>query len=307
MRNKWTFKDIPPLSGKVVIVTGGNIGLGYESVRMLAEKGGRVVLVCRNEMKGIEARNKILSKSPDLKIRVMYLDLADLESVRTFAREFKTIYNRLDVLLNNAGIMMGPYGKTKDGLERQFGVNHIGHFALTAHLMDVLASTPNSRVVTISSRAHHYGTIDFDDLNWTNRTYDSKAAYGQSKIANLYFAYELQRRFEKAGLTVKSLAAHPGRSNTNLAHNMGSKYLVFLISKILMPLMTQSAKIGALAGLRAACDEDANGGEYYGPANRDGKSGYPVLLRSDERSYDTEVAQKLWKESEALSGVKFNV
>lgn len=307
MRKKWTEKEIPDLRGKVALVTGGNIGLGFESVKMLAANGAEVILASRNLEKGSKARGKIVTIYPKAKIEALHLDLASLVSVKAFAQKILAKYNRLDILLNNAGIMMGPNGKTADGFERQFGTNHLGHFALTGHLIYLLKNTPDSRIVNISSRAHLYGEIDFDDVMWERKYYDTKAAYGQSKIANLYFTYELQRRIELANLSMESLAAHPGRSNTNLVKNMGSKITVFLVKTFLMPILTQSAKVGALAGIRAAVDPNAKGGEYYGPAGKNGKKGYPIKVDSNALSHDAEIAEKFWKLSEELTGVKIKL
>lgn len=306
MYKDWTSKDIPDLSGKVIIVTGGNIGLGFETVKMLSKKGADIILASRNIDKGESAKSEIL-KHHNAKIKVLPLDLASLASIEEFSSLVKANYNKLDVLLNNAGIMMCPYGKTKDGFELQFGTNHLGHFALTAHLMDLLKTTANSRVVIVSSRGHEYGNIDFNDLMWEERTYDAKSAYRQSKIANLYFAYELQRRLESSNLQIKSIAVHPGRANTNLVQNMGSRLVVKLIKLFLMPLMTQSAPKGALAGIRASVDDKLEGGEYIGPKMKNATKGYPEIMESNVLSQDLTIANKLWTVSEELTGVNFSM
>ncbi|MCT4644894.1 MAG: oxidoreductase [Carboxylicivirga sp.] len=304
---KWTSKDIPEIENKIVIVTGGNIGLGYESVKLLSEKGAEVILACRNKQKGEEAKRKIQALNRDAMVNVMKLDLANLASIREFSSEYKRKYNKLDILLNNAGVMMCPKNETYDGFELQFGTNHLGHFALTGLLFDLLQTTKNSRIVTVSSRAHYSGEIDFNDLMWNNRVYDKALAYAQSKIANLYFTYELQRRIQKSGLSVMSVAAHPGRSNTNLAQHLGSRTINFLIKNILMPIMTQSAQTGALAGIRAAVAPEVNGGEYYGPNGKSEKKGYPVIVESNALSHNIQIAERSWDESEKLTGIKFIV
>ena len=244
--NKWTTDQVPDLSGKVIVVTGGNSGLGYESVKAFAEKGATVVLASRSFDKGKAAREDLLKGKPSGEIAVMELDLGDLSSVQNFADSFQKKYDRLDVLLNNAGIMMTPYGLTSDGLESQMGVNHFGHFALTGLLLDRILATPASRIVNVSSMAHNRGQMDFDNLLFEQgRDYSPIRAYGRSKLANLLFTYELQRRFEQKGHNSLAVAAHPGVAQTNLARYIEGKFFV----KLLMPLFsrfTQDAAMGAL-------------------------------------------------------------
>ena len=216
--NKWTLDNIPDLSGKIMIVTGGNSGLGYESVKALAMKGAEVVLASRSLDKGEQAKQEILKAIPEAKIVVMELDLSDLSSVINFVTAFRKNFSKLDVLLNNAGIMMTPYFKTTDGFEAQFGTNHLGHFALTGLLSDLILSTPGSRIVNVSSGAHKSGAMDFDNLQFENgRGYTPMKAYGRSKLSNLLFTYELQRKLESARKDTISVAAHPGIAMTNLA------------------------------------------------------------------------------------------
>ena len=308
MKNSnWTIDHIPDLSGKVIIVTGGNSGLGYESVKALAMKGAEVILASRFAEKGDEAKSAILKDFPDGKIRVMQLDLSDLDSVRRFAGKFLDEYEKLDVLMNNAGIMMTPYFKTKDGFEGQFGVNHLGHFALTGLLQDLLLRTPGSRIVNVSSGAHKMGKVDFSDLQFENgRAYSPIKSYGQSKLSNLLFTYELQRKLESAQKDSISLAAHPGSSMTNLGRHLEGK----LIYKILFPLfkrMSQDQAQGALPQIRASVDPSAKGGEYYGPDGRREMTGYPVLVPSNEASHNLSDAARLWEESEKLTGVKIDI
>ncbi|HSH20770.1 MAG TPA: oxidoreductase [Draconibacterium sp.] len=299
----WTTSNIPDLSGKVIIVTGGNSGLGYESVKAFARKGAEVVLTSRSVEKGEAAKTGIGAVKG--KIVVMQLDLMDFASIRSFVESFKKKYNRLDVLLNNAGIMTTPYFLTKDGLEAQNGTNHFGHFALTGQLIDLIKNTPDSRVVNVSSMAHKQGKMDFDNLLFENGLgYSPIKSYGRSKLANLLFTYELQRKFEKEGIKSMAVSAHPGVSNTNLARYLEDK----LIFKILMPLMSpfiQEQDMGALPQIRASVDENVKGGEYYGPDGFREMKGFPVLVQSNKASHNLEDAKKLWEVSEKLTGIKF--
>ena len=301
----WTIQNIPALTGKVVIVTGGNSGLGYESVKAFAMKDAEVILASRSLEKGEEARTAILQAVPEGKIQVMQLDLGDLESVRAFAADFKKKHKRLDILLNNAGIMMTPYFKTKDGFEGQFGTNHLGHFALTGLLFDLIQITPGSRIVNVSSGAHRNGVMDFDNLQFEDgKGYTPSKAYGRSKIANLLFTYELQRKLEASGSDTIALAAHPGIAMTNLARHMEGR----LLFKILIPLfkrMAQDQAMGALPQLRASVDPGVKGAEYYGPDGKREWKGYPVVVQSNEASHNQQDAARLWEESERLTGVKY--
>jgi NAD(P)-dependent dehydrogenase (short-subunit alcohol dehydrogenase family) len=298
----WTADDIPDLGGKVIIVTGANSGTGYEAAKQFARKGARTILACRSMEKAQAAAAQIQTEFPDASVEVMPLDLASLQSVREFAAAFKEKYDRLDVLLNNAGIMMVPYGVTQNGFERQFGTNHLGHFALTGLLLDIIKVTPGARVVNVSSLAHRGGKMDFDNLMFEGGLgYDRQAAYGRSKLANLLFTYELERKFEKQGLEAMAVAAHPGVSNTHLADHIPGV-------KILKPIaggLLQSAAMGTLPIIRAAVDPDANGGQYYGPDGKNERSGFPVVVSSSEASHDQNDAQKLWEISEELTGVHY--
>ncbi|MBN1951868.1 MAG: SDR family NAD(P)-dependent oxidoreductase [Bacteroidales bacterium] len=308
MKNSnWTIDQVPDLSGKIMVVTGGNSGLGYESVKAFAMKGAEVILASRSTEKGEVAKSAILKDFPDGKIKVMQLDLSDLDSVRRLAGKFLDEYEKLDVLMNNAGIMMTPYFKTKDGLEGQFGVNHLGHFALTGLLLDVLLKTPGSRIVNVSSGAHKMGRMDFSDLQFENgRSYSPLKSYGQSKLANLLFTYELQRQLESAHKDSISLAAHPGTTMTNLGRHLEAK----LLYKILFPLfkrMSQAQSQGALPQIRASVDPRAKGGEYYGPDGKLEMTGFPVLVQSNAASHNLSDAASLWEESEKLTGVKIDI
>ena len=298
---------MPGLTGKIIIVTGGNSGIGYESVKAFARKGAEVILAGRSAERGEQARAEILKDVPEGKIDVMKLDLADLDSVRDFAVQFNKSYNRLDVLLNNAGIMMSPYFVTKDGFEAQLGTNHLGHFALTGLLMDLLLSTPGSRVVNVSSGAHKRGEMDFDNLLFEGgRDYSPMKAYGRSKLANLLFTYELQRRLEAKGSDTMAVAAHPGVARTNLGRYMEGK----IIYKLLYPVfkwISQDQVMGALPLIRASIDQDVKGGDYYGPDGRNEMKGYPVLVESNDASHNLKDAATLWEESEKLTRVKIAI
>ena len=305
MKENWTTEFIPDLNGKVIIVTGGNSGLGFESVKTFAGKGAEVILASRSKENGEKAKTEILEKVPDGKIEVAQLDLADLESVRRFVKNFQQKHSQLDVLLNNAGIMTTPYFTTKDGFEGQVGTNHLGHFALTGLLLPVLKKTPKSRVVNVSSMAHKQGKMDFNNLLFENgKGYSPMKSYGRSKLANLLFTYELQRFFESNNIDSISVAAHPGVSQTNLARHLEEK----LFFKILYPVfkfMTQDAAAGALPQIRASVDPHVKGGEYYGPSGFNEMKGQPVKVQSNSTSHNAEDALKLWEVSEELTGVKF--
>lgn len=302
-KEKWTTDNIPDLSGKVIIVTGGNSGLGYESVKAFANKGAEVILASRSIENGETAKTKIGKVKGN--ITILQLDLMDFASIKDFAENFNKKYNRLDVLLNNAGIMTTPYFLTKDGLEAQNGTNHFGHFALTGQLFDTIKKTPGSRIVNVSSMAHKQGKMDFDNLLFENgKGYSPIKSYGRSKLMNLLFTYELQRKLEAEGINSISVSAHPGVSNTNLARYLEDK----LIFKILMPLMSpfiQEQDMGALPQIRASVDENVKGGEYYGPGGFREMKGFPVLVQSNKASHNLEDARKLWEVSEKLTGVRF--
>jgi NAD(P)-dependent dehydrogenase (short-subunit alcohol dehydrogenase family) len=300
----WTQSDIPDLTGKVIIVTGANSGIGYEAALELARKGGRTILACRSMDKAQAALNQIEAQVPNAPAEIMQLDLTSQASIRTFAAAFKAKYDRLDLLINNAGIMMVPYGTTEDGFERQFGTNHLGHFALTGLLMERILATPGARVVNVSSGAHRMGSMDFDNLMYEGgKGYASTQAYGRSKLANLLFTYELQRRFDAIGADAKATAAHPGGSNTNLANHMEDRML-FRLARPVLNLMMQPAAMGALPTLRAAVDPQAAGGVYYGPGGFRELRGYPVVVESSAAAHDAAAASKLWSVSEELTGVK---
>ena len=303
----WTITDIPDLTGKTVIVTGGNSGLGFESVKAFALKGAKVIMACRSIIKGEEAKKQIVKFFSTADIVVMELDLTDLKSIRKFASEFKQNHTHLDVLLNNAGIMMVPYGLTKDGYENQMGTNHLGHFALTGLLLGLLKKTPASRVVNVSSMAHSSGEMDFNNLLYENgKDYSPLKAYGRSKLSNLLFTYELQRFFENNKINCMALAAHPGLSDTNLGHYMMEKWYF----KLIMPLffrIAQPASMGALPELRASVDPAAKPAEFYGPDGKRQMKGYPVVVQPKEKAFNKEDARKLWEASEKLTSVIYSL
>jgi NAD(P)-dependent dehydrogenase (short-subunit alcohol dehydrogenase family) len=305
MSENWTTENIPDLNGKVAIVTGANSGIGYYTAVAFAEKGATVILACRNLEKSQAALDQLKAEVPGADVELMQLDLASLDTVRRFAEAFQAKYDRLDLLVNNAGIMMVPYGKTEDGFERQFGTNHLGHFALTGLLLDRILATPGARVVNVSSTGHRIGRMDFDDLMYEHGVgYSSSSAYGRSKLANLLFTYELQRRFEAAGADAMATAAHPGGANTNLQDEIGERWYIRPFVP-LMRLMMQSADMGALPTIRAAVDPDAEGGQYYGPGGFMEQRGYPILVQSNGASHNHADAQRLWQVSEELTGVSF--
>lgn len=298
-KHNWTADQLGDQTGRVAIVTGSNSGIGFETARILAEKGATVVMACRNLEKANPKADEIRSAHPGAKVEVTELDLSDLDSVRRFAEAFRAKHSRLDLLINNAGIMVPPYGKTAQGFETQFGVNHLGHFALTGALLDLLTDTPGSRIVTVSSIAHYMGKIQFSDLNWENG-YKAQPAYGQSKLANLLFTYELQRRLAAAGKDTLAVAAHPGWTETNLQeHAKGVKFLNRFLAQ--QPLM------GALPTLYAATEPTVNGAEYFGPSGFMEMNGPPKKVKSNKRSHDQNVAERLWNLSEELTGVHFQI
>ncbi|MEE4145969.1 MAG: oxidoreductase [Halieaceae bacterium] len=294
----FTADDVPDQTGKTIFVTGANTGLGYEAAKVLAGKGARVIIGCRSRTKAQQASKSILAEYPGADVAVVELDLGDLASVKRAAAVVAE-EPRLDVLINNAGIMIPPYELTADGFESQFGVNHLGPFALTGLLLDKVRSTPDARIVSTASIAHKRGKIHFDDIN-AEQGYNAIARYGQSKIANLYFAYELQRRLEAAGDSAISVAAHPGIADTELTRYIPRALM--LIAPLFRPLFNTPAQ-GAWPTLCAATMAGVQGGEYYGPAKRRETAGPAVKVRSNRRSQDRDVARKLWDLSIEMTGV----
>lgn len=298
----WTADAVPDQTGRVAVITGANSGIGFVAARALALRGAAVVLACRSLEKGQAAMQRIKADSPEAKVEVETMDLASLASVRSAAQAILSRHPRLDLLINNAGVMAPPHGTTAEGFELQFGTNHLGHFALTGLLLDRLLATAGSRVVTVSSNAHHIGRIRFEDLNF-ERGYHAWPAYGQSKLANLMFTYELQRRLEKVSRTTLALAAHPGWAKTELDRHAMKHRINQLLYPMLGLFLCQPASRGALPMLRAAVDPAARGGEYYGPSGFLEFTGEPVRVGSNRRSHDVEAQRRLWRVLEQLTGV----
>lgn len=304
MSEKWTAADIPGQDGRTAVVTGANSGLGLAAARELARAGADVVLACRDTAKGEEAAGAIVDEVSGAQVEVRVLDLANLESVREFAARFAAERGGLDVLLNNAGVMASPRGQTADGFESQLGTNHLGHFALTGLLLAELEGRENARVVTVSSTAHKFGRINFDDLQG-ERGYWRWRAYGQAKLANVLFALEFDRRLSAAGSTVKSLTAHPGYAATNLqsASPPAIERAIFRVTNL---LFAQSAEQGALPLLYAATRPNLEGGIFVGPDGFEEQRGHPRVTRPVKAGRDVEVARRLWTVSEELTGVGYS-
>jgi NAD(P)-dependent dehydrogenase (short-subunit alcohol dehydrogenase family) len=298
-QKKWDINNIPDQEGRVAIVTGSSSGIGYETARVLAKKKATVVIAVRNMEKGNAAANKIREEYKNADVKVMELDLANLESVRKFADQFMLDYSRLDLLINNAGVMVPPYSKTADGFELQLGTNHYGHFALTGLLIDIIKDTKDSRIVTVSSGAHQYGKLDFHDLNWEKRKYKAWTAYGDSKIANLYFTYELDRKLKEKNQSTLVVASHPGWTATELQRHSG-------LFSFMNRFFAQDIAMGALPTLYAAVEPDVKSGDYFGPSGFMEMKGYPKKVESNELSHDKDIAKRLWEVSEELTGVKFS-
>jgi len=294
----WNSNNIPDLKGKVVIVTGATCGLGKEATKILAQKNATVIVAVRNTKKAESVVQEIKQIHPNAKIDIQEMDLNSLESVNRFADKVLSSYDRLDVLINNAGIMACPFDKTKDGFEIQMGTNHLGHFALTGLLMPLLEKTKNARIVATSSIGHRMGNIDFQDINWEKRKYNSNKAYADSKLANLYFAYHLAEKLKAENIDIKVTAAHPGWTRTDLQKHS-------LMMRMLNPLFSQEPDQGVLPTLCAAFDTNANSGEYFGPSRFFEMHGSPIVVKSNERSHDAEAAKKLWDISETLTNIKF--
>ncbi|HAS43226.1 MAG TPA: short-chain dehydrogenase [Microscillaceae bacterium] len=303
MNKKWNTNDIASQEGKVFLVTGANSGLGLGTTKVLAAKGAKVVMTARNIEKGKQALREVKQVDPQAKVALMQLDLADLQSIEQFTTEFKRNFQQLDVLINNAGVMM-PNERltTKQGLEVQFGTNHIGHFVLTQQLLPVLENTPNARIVTLSSLVAKMSKADiyWDDLQW-EKSYDKMGAYAQSKLSNLMFALELDQRLKATNSQVISLAAHPGYTATNLQQHMG------LTGKVMNFLLAQKLEMGILPTLRAATDSEAKGGQYYGPLKWREMRGYPALNEPPELALNKQARVKLWDISEQYAQASFAV
>ena len=309
MNNKWTQNDIPDLTGKVVIITGANSGLGLESTKAIAAKGATVVMACRNLNKAEKAKAEVLTEYPNAKLDVMQLDNASLDSVRAFADTFKAKYDRLDILLNNAGVMAIPRQETADGFEMQLGVNHLAHFALTGLLLDVLTKTPGSRVHNTSSSAAFRGEINFSDL-MGEKEYGRWTAYGQSKLANVFFANELNKRLQAAGHDTISNSSHPGLVMTNLQANSleqsGNGLLERVLYRFAAPLLAQDVGMGVLPQLYASTAPEATGGTFYGPKTFRVR-GYPAAQHANDAADDAAALRRFWEMSEDLTRVHYTL
>jgi NAD(P)-dependent dehydrogenase (short-subunit alcohol dehydrogenase family) len=306
MSNKWTQQDIPNLTGKVIVVTGANSGLGFECSKTFAQKGAAVVMTARNMAKGEKARAKILQAHPGADVDLMQLDVGDLSSVREFVTAFKSKYDRLDILLNNAGLMAIPRQETADGFEMQFGVNHLAHFALTGLLLDVIIKTPGARIHNVTSTANFMGAINFDDL-MGKEEYSRWGAYGQSKLANVFFTFELDKRLKAAGLDTMANVSHPGLVIGNLQANSveqsGTRMeaVLYQLSRLFLARDVSKGVQPMLYGMTA---EDAKGGVLYGPKYIH-HLGPVAETRANEAAYDDEALRRFWEVSEALTGVIF--
>ena len=307
MAGKWTSADIPTQAGKLALVTGANSGVGFHAARHLALAGAAVILAGRDPQKIEAARQKILGESPKAEVYGLTLDLANLQSVRTAAEQFLSGAGKLDLLINNAGVM--AYAERRlsaDGFELQWATNHLGHFALTGLLLPAVLAAPAARVVTVASIAHKRGAIHFDDLN-SEKKYTPMGAYQQTKLANLLFGFELERRLRQAGARASSIVVHPGVSTTNIVKaGMGvTGGLRVRIFSVLFPLIAQSEEQGSLPTLYGAVSPDAKGGHYYGPDGFMELKGYPVEVEAKPQAKDEAAAEKLWAISEQATGVKY--
>ena len=295
---KWTADNIPDQTGRRVIVTGATSGIGKEAARVLAGKNASVIIAARNIQKAKKVADEIRQEFPKADVIVRELDLSKLALIATFSQSILAEFDQLDVLINNAGIMACPYSKTADGFEIQMGTNHLSHFALTGQLLPLLQATDNSRVVNVSSMAHTMGNINFSDLSWEPRKYSTWRAYGDSKLANLYFTYELARKLQGSDKSPRVTAAHPGWTATELQRHSGS-------SNFLNRFLAQGIDMGALPTLRAGFDNDAQSGDYFGPSGFMEMRGTPVKVKSNERSQNPDAAAKLWQRSEELTSISY--
>ncbi|TFE26952.1 oxidoreductase [Cohnella luojiensis] len=303
MKNNWTTYQMPNQQGTTVVITGASSGIGYEIARAFAAKGAQVVMAIRNLEKGEEVARQLKRENPGASLKLMKLDLSDLASVRKFAHEYRQTYDTLHLLINNAGVMTPPFQKTKDGFELQFGSNHLGHFALTGLLLPMMNNVPSSRIVTLSSTVIKGANINFDNLDGS-KGYNRVKFYGQSKLANLLFAQELNVRLKASGSTTISLGSHPGRANTNL-YSLGSDKTGPLMKIVKVLLAPQSAEMGALPTLYAATNPTLRGGEYIGPDGKGGNKGYPQVDTSVLKMVDPKITNQLWDVSESLTGISY--
>ncbi|MBR9975662.1 MAG: SDR family NAD(P)-dependent oxidoreductase [Bacteroidetes bacterium] len=295
MKRDWNLADMPTLDGKIALVTGANAGIGYITASELARRGARVLLGVRDTGRGDAAKQRLLAEVPGADLRVLQLDLSDLRSIEGAVMEIQRTYDHLDLLVNNAGVMIPPLTRTAQGFELQIGVNHFGHFALTMQLLGLLDAADSARVVTVSSGAHKIGRPDFEDINWERRKYRALQAYADSKFANLLFTFELQRRLAAEGSTTIAVAAHPGVAMTELQRH--SRWLAASSR-----LISHSVEEAALPTLRAATDPDVRGAEYFGPGKMFELKGAPARVQPIRRAEDSDLARRLWTLSERLTG-----
>ncbi len=303
MNTKWNTTNIPSQNGKTFLITGANSGLGLGTTKALVKKGALVIMAVRNLDKGKAAVNEILREMPNAKLDLLQIDLSDLNSIKQFTKVFKSKYDKLDVLINNAGVMMPVQRfETKQGFEGQFGTNHLGHFVLTAELFELIDKTPHSRIVTLSSLVAKMkgGDLYWNDLQF-DKSYHKMNSYAQSKLANMMFGLELDKKLKETGSSTISVLAHPGFTATNLQQHMG------LQGRIMNALMAQKIDMGILPSLRAATDPNVNGGEYYGPAKMNNWRGFPVINTPAEKALNLNDRQKLWMISEQLTNTKFQM
>lgn len=307
--SNWTAENIPNMEGKKAVITGANSGLGFQATKKLAKKNAEVIMACRTKEKGVEARKEIEDHVENPDLEVMKLDLASLESIQHFSEELKSKYDKIDLLFNNAGIMAIPRRETEEGFEMQFGVNHLGHFALTAQILELLKkSEDEARIITQSSVAHENGDIDFEDINH-EESYDRMQAYSDSKLANLLFAKELDRKLKSAGLNIKSAACHPGVSTTNLfkAEESQHNFIVTKIMGLALKVFGQSPEKGCLPMLYAATSKEIEGGEYIGPDGFKSFRGHPEKQTPSEKARNQDLAERLWEASEKMTGIKYDL
>jgi len=297
-KSNWNTQNITDQSNKTIIITGASSGLGMEASKVLSSKNATIIMAVRNKKKGKNVAEEIKKQNPNAKLEIREMDLSSLQSVSNFAEGVKSDYDKIDILINNAGIMTCPFDRTKDDFEIQMGTNHLGHFALTGLLMPLLHKAKNSRIVVTSSIGHKMGNIDFTDINWEKRKYKTSQAYADSKLANLYFAYELARKLQNEKSDIKVTASHPGWTRTNLQKH--SWYM-----KALNPLFSQGPDEGVLPTLRAAFDADAKSGDYFGPSRFFEMHGNPVVVKSNEKSHNLEASKKLWEISEQMTNIKY--
>ena len=296
-KSSWDANNIADQTGRVIVITGATSGIGKETARVLAGKNAKVIIGARSIQKANTAIDDILKEFPEADVTVRELDLSNLDSINVFSSSINKDFSQLDVLINNAGIMMCPYAKTVDGFEMQMGTNHLGHFALTLQLLPLLKNTKGSRIVNVSSMAHRGGNIDFSDFHWVHRKYNTNQAYFDSKLANLLFTYELAQKLESGKDNPIVVAAHPGWTSTDLQRH--SSVIGFLNN-----FFAQGAKMGALPTLMAGFDKDVKPGDYYGPCRFFEMHGNPIKVKSNQRSHDLHAAKELWQQSEELTGIR---